>query len=176
MNLSIWLQDLYENHSHQKNDNKTGGYEMLSFIPKLKKTDDTSEELLTMRKVWIKTDLYVFSDFTNDSKSFKTRGFQYKDIVVIRKVRGIAIAPTDRARFTLFYPQETLMIQECSLPVRHVIHLLKYLKNNSDLESKQNFLLIFTSRIVRINYPFADFIAQGMALFQETDFEWLMRF
>jgi hypothetical protein len=42
------------------------------------------------------------------------------------------------------------------------------------LESKAKFLQ-YLHKTVRINYSIHDFIAQGMALFQETDFEnWLM--
>jgi hypothetical protein len=43
-------KDLYENHSHQKTNNKTGGYVNISFIPKVEKADETSGDH-TMRKV-----------------------------------------------------------------------------------------------------------------------------
>jgi ATP-dependent exoDNAse (exonuclease V) beta subunit len=53
---------------------------------------------------------------------------------------------------------------------------LKYLKNSSDLESKANFLQ-YLAQNSQDKLPIHDFIAQGMALFQETDFEnWLMSF
>jgi hypothetical protein len=57
-----------------------------------------------------------------------------------------------------------------------IIHLLKYLKNSSDLESKAKFLQ-YLAQNSQDKLPIHDFIAQGMALFQETDFEnWLMSF
>jgi hypothetical protein len=51
-----------------------------------------------------------------------------------------------------------------------LIHLFEILENSSDLESKAKFLQ-YLHKTVRINYSIHDFIAQGMALFQETDFE-----
>ena len=38
-------KDLYENHSHQKNNNKTGGYVNISFIPKIEESEDEEESL-----------------------------------------------------------------------------------------------------------------------------------
>jgi hypothetical protein len=68
---------------------------------------------------------------------------------------------------------ETLMIQNAT-EVR-LIHLLKYLKNSSDLESKAKFLQ-YLAQNSQDKLSIHDF-AQGMALFQETDFEnWLMSF
>jgi ATP-dependent exoDNAse (exonuclease V) beta subunit len=161
-------KDLYENHSHQKTNDKTGGYVNISFIPKVETSED--EETLD------KTDLYVLATLNTIQKTLK-QGFQYKDIVILTRKRsqGIAIANYLTEQGIPLLSSETLMIQNAT-EVRLIIHLLKYLKNSSDLESKANFLQ-YLAQNSQDKLPIHDFIAQGMALFQETDFEnWLMSF
>ncbi|TDE46843.1 DUF559 domain-containing protein [Flavobacterium rhamnosiphilum] len=162
-------KDLYENHSHQKTNDKTGGYVNISFIPKVE-TSEEDEEMLD------KTDLYVLATLNTIQKSVQ-KGFQYKDIVILTRKRdqGIAIANYLTEQGIPLLSSETLMIQNAT-EVRLIIHLLKYLKNSSDLESKANFLQ-YLAQNSQDKLPIHDFIAQGMALFQETDFEnWLMSF
>ncbi|TDE54977.1 UvrD-helicase domain-containing protein [Flavobacterium sp. GT3P67] len=161
-------KELYENHSHQKTNDKTGGYVNISFIPKVETSED--EETLD------KTDLYVLATLNTIQKTLK-QGFQYKDIVILTRKRsqGIAIANYLTEQGIPLLSSETLMIQNAT-EVRLIIHLLKYLKNSSDLESKANFLQ-YLAQNSQDKLPIHDFIAQGMALFQETDFEnWLMSF
>ncbi|MDI6045342.1 UvrD-helicase domain-containing protein [Flavobacterium yafengii] len=161
-------KDLYENHSHQKTNDKTGGYVNISFIPKVETSED--EETLD------KTDLYVLATLNTIQKVLQ-QGFQYKDIVILTRKRsqGIAIANYLTEQGIPLLSSETLMIQNAT-EVRLIIHLLKYLKNSSDLESKANFLQ-YLAKNSQDKLPIHDFIAQGMALFQETDFElWLMSF
>ena len=166
-------KDLYENHSHQKTNDKTGGYVNISFIPKVETSEDpdtSGEETLD------KTDLYVLATLNTIQKTLK-QGFQYKDIVILTRKRsqGIAIANYLTEQGIPLLSSETLMIQNAT-EVRLIIHLLKYLKNSSDLESKANFLQ-YLAKNSKDKLPIHDFIAQGMALFQETDFElWLMSF
>ncbi|MFV8377389.1 UvrD-helicase domain-containing protein [Flavobacterium sp. LB3R33] len=166
-------KDLYENHSHQKTNDKTGGYVNISFIPKVETSEDpdtSGEETLD------KTDLYVLATLNTIQKTLKG-GFQYKDIVILTRKRsqGIAIANYLTEQGIPLLSSETLMIQNAT-EVRLIIHLLKYLKNSSDLESKANFLQ-YLAQNSQDKLPIHDFIAQGMALFQETDFEeWLMSF
>ncbi|WP_081897812.1 exodeoxyribonuclease V subunit beta [Flavobacterium sp. 83] len=162
-------KDLYENHSHQKTNDKTGGYVNISFIPKVETSEDDDETL-------DKTDLYVLATLNTIQKTLK-QGFQYKDIVILTRKRsqGIAIANYLTEQGIPLLSSETLMIQNAT-EVRLIIHLLKYLKNSSDLESKANFLQ-YLAKNSQDKLPIHDFIAQGMALFQETDFEnWLMSF
>jgi ATP-dependent exoDNAse (exonuclease V) beta subunit len=162
-------KDLYENHSHQKTNDKTGGYVNISFIPKVETSEDDEETL-------DKTDLYVLATLNTIQKTLK-QGFQYKDIVILTRKRsqGIAIANYLTEQGIPLLSSETLMIQNAT-EVRLIIHLLKYLKNSSDLESKANFLQ-YLAQNSQDELPIHDFIAQGMALFQETDFEeWLMSF
>lgn len=166
-------KDLYENHSHQKTNDKTGGYVNISFIPKVETSEDpdtSGEETLD------KTDLYVLATLNTIQKNLKL-GFQYKDIVILTRKRsqGIAIANYLTEQGIPLLSSETLMIQNAT-EVRLIIHLLKYLKNSSDLESKANFLQ-YLAQNSQDKLPIHDFIAQGMALFQESDFEeWLMSF
>ncbi|MFV8392307.1 UvrD-helicase domain-containing protein [Flavobacterium sp. LB2P6] len=166
-------KDLYENHSHQKTNDKTGGYVNISFIPKvesLEDSDNSGEEALD------KTDLYVLATLNTIQKSLQ-KGFEYKDIVILTRKRsqGIAIANYLTKQGIPLLSSETLMIQNAT-EVRLIIHLLKYLKNSADLESKANFLQ-YLAQNSQDKLPIHDFIAQGMALFQETDFEnWLMGF
>jgi ATP-dependent exoDNAse (exonuclease V) beta subunit len=162
-------KDLYENHSHQKTNDKTGGYVNISFIPKTETAEEDEEALG-------KTDLYVLATLNTIQKVLQ-QGFQYKDIVVLTRKRdqGIAIANYLTEQKIPLLSSETLMIQNAT-EVRLIIHLLKYLKNNSDLEAKAYFLH-YIGQYIQDKLPLHDFIAQGMALFQETDFEnWLMSF
>lgn len=162
-------KDLYENHSHQKTNDKTGGYVNISFIPKIETSEDEEEAL-------DKTDLYVLATLNTIQKVLQ-QGFEYKDIVILTRKRsqGIAIANYLTEQGVPLLSSETLMIQNAT-EVRLIIHLLKYLKNNSDLESKANFLQ-YLAQHSQDKLPIHDFIAEGMALFQETDFEkWLMSF
>lgn len=162
-------KDLYENHSHQKTNDKTGGYVNISFIPKVETLEDDEEAL-------DKTDLYVLATLNTIQKTLK-QGFQYKDIVILTRKRsqGIAIANYLTEQGIPLLSSETLMIQNAT-EVRFIIHVLKYLKNSSDLESKANFLQ-YLAQNSQDKLPIHDFIAQGMTLFQETDFEnWLMNF
>jgi ATP-dependent exoDNAse (exonuclease V) beta subunit len=162
-------KDLYENHSHQKTNNKTGGYVNISFIPKVTTADDEEETL-------DKTKLYVLATLNAIQKSIQ-KGFEYKDIVILTRKRdqGIAIANYLTEQKIPLLSSETLMIQNAT-EVRLIIHLLKYLKNNSDLEAKAYFLH-YVAEHIQDKLPIHDFIAQGMALYQEAEFEnWLMSF
>ena len=162
-------KDLYENHSHQKTNDKNGGYVNISFIPKVEATEDEEETL-------DKTELYVLATLNTIQKVIQ-EGFEYKDIVILTRKRsqGIAIANYLTEQKIPLLSSETLMIQNAT-EVRLIIHLLKYLKNSSDLESKANFLQ-YLAQNIQDQLPVHDFIAKGMSLFQETDFEeWLMSF
>ncbi|MNF24876.1 ATP-dependent helicase/nuclease subunit A [compost metagenome] len=162
-------KDLYENHSYQKTNDKTGGYVNISFIPKTE-TVEEEEEVLG------KADLYVLATLNTIQKVLQ-QGFQYKDIVILTRKRdqGIAIANYLTEQRIPLLSSETLMIQNAT-EVRLIIHLLKYLKNNADLEAKAYFLH-YIGEYIQDKLPVHDFIAQGMALFQESEFEnWLMGF
>ncbi|SEF60222.1 UvrD-helicase domain-containing protein [Flavobacterium urumqiense] len=162
-------KDLYENHSHQKTNDKTGGYVNISFIPKVETSEDEEETL-------DKTELFVLATL-NTIQTVIREGFEYKDIVILTRKRsqGIAIANYLTEQKIPLLSSETLLIQNAT-EVRLIIHLLKYLKNSSDLESKANFLQ-YLAQNIQDQIPIHDFIAKGMSLIQETDFEnWLTSF
>ncbi|MGO4817359.1 UvrD-helicase domain-containing protein [Flavobacterium sp. W22_SRS_FP1] len=162
-------KDLYENHSHQKTNSKTGGYVNISFIPKVEVAEVDEESLG-------KTELYVLATLKTIQKVLR-EGFEYKDIVILTRKRsqGIAIANYLTEQNIPLLSSETLMIQNAT-EVRLIIHLLKYLKNNADLEAKAYFLHYIAENI-QDKMPVHDFIAKGMEQKQEVDFEnWLMSF
>lgn len=168
-------KDLYENHSYQKTNDKKGGYVNISFIPKPEKGEEEYDTNLDEESK-SKIDLYVEATLSTIQKTLQ-QGFQYKDIVVLTRKRsqGIAIANYLTEQGVPLLSSETLMIQNAT-EVRLIIHLLKYLKNSSDLESKANFLQ-YIAQNSQDKYPVHDFIAQGMALHKEIDFEnWLLGF
>ena len=147
-------KDLYQNHSHQKTNAKTGGYVNISFIPKIEESEDDGEAL-------DKTELYLLATL-NTILKVKQQGFELKDIVILTRKRshGIAVANYLTEQGIPLLSSETLMIQNAT-EVRFIIHLLKYLKNNSDLEAKAHFLHYVAEKIQN-QLPIHDFIAQGM--------------
>ena len=162
-------KDLYENHSHQHANDKTGGYVNISFIPKIEAVEGDEETL-------DKTELYVLATL-NTIRKVLEQGFEYKDIVILTRKRdqGIAIANYLTEQGIPLLSSETLMIQNAT-EVRLIINLLKYLKNNADLESKA-FFLHYISKNIQNQLDVHDFIAEGMEQKQEADFEkWLMGF
>lgn len=164
-------KDLYENHSHQKTNSKKGGYVNISFLPAIDKNDQIEEDV-TLEK----TDLYILATLNTIQKVLR-EGFEYKDIVILTRKRsqGIAVANYLTEQKIPLLSSETLMIQNAT-EVRLIVHLLKYLNNNADLEAKANFLH-FLAKNADIKIPIHDFIAEGMAERNEIAFEkWLEKF
>ncbi|RED24651.1 ATP-dependent exoDNAse (exonuclease V) beta subunit [Flavobacterium cutihirudinis] len=164
-------KDLYENHSFQNTNSKKGGYVNLSFLPIIEKNDFADEEDAAE-----KSDLYVLATLKTIQDVVR-QGFEYKDIVVLTRKRdqGIVIANYLTEQNIPLLSSETLMIQNAT-EVRLIIHLLKYLNNSADLESKANFLH-FLAKNLEIEVPIHDFTALGMSEKNERDFEkWLLTF
>lgn len=162
-------KDLYQNHSHQKSNAKTGGYVNISFIPKIEETEENDEGLG-------KTELYLLATL-NTIQKVKQQGFELKDIVILTRKRshGIAVANYLTEQGIPLLSSETLMIQNAT-EVRFIIYLLKYLKNSSDLEAKAHFLH-YVAEHIQDQLPIHDFIAQGMDKRKESEFEsWLINF
>ena len=162
-------KDLYQNHSHQKSNAKTGGYVNIAFIPKIEEPEEPEEAL-------DKTELYLLATL-NTIQKVQKQGFELKDIVILTRKRshGIAVANYLTEQRIPLLSSETLMIQNAT-EVRFIIYLLKYLKNSSDLEAKAHFLH-YVSDNIQNQLPIHDFIAQGMDKKQETEFEnWLTTF
>ncbi|MNQ04367.1 ATP-dependent helicase/nuclease subunit A [compost metagenome] len=164
-------KDLYENHSYQNTNSKKGGYVNVSFLPIVEKNESVDEE-----EVVEKSDLYVLATL-NTIREVVKQGFEYKDIVILTRKRdqGIAVANYLTEQGVPLLSSETLMIQNAS-EVRLIVHLLRYLNNSADLESKANFLH-FLSSTKDLSMPVHDFIAMGMSYKFEKEFEeWLMTF
>lgn len=162
-------QDLYENHSHQKENSKSGGYVNISFIPKAEKSEDDEDAL-------DKNELYLLATL-NTIKKAKKQGFDYQEMVILTRKRsqGIAIANYLTEQNIPLLSSETLMIQSSS-DVQMIINVLKYLKNSADIEAKSYFLLYIANH-VQNELPVHDFIAKGKEKTQEEEFEkWLSEF
>jgi ATP-dependent exoDNAse (exonuclease V) beta subunit len=71
-------KDLYENHSFQKSNSKTGGYVNISFLPLIEKEADSEEE----EEELTKTDLYVQATLKTILEVRK-KGFKYNDIAIL---------------------------------------------------------------------------------------------
>ncbi len=162
-------QDLYENHSHQKENNKLGGYVNISFIPKPEKSEDDEDAL-------DKNELYLLATL-NTIEKVKKQGFDYQEIVILTRKRsqGIAIANYLTEQNIPLLSSETLMIQNSS-DVQMIINVLKYLKNSADIEAKSYFLFYIANH-VQNELLVHDFIAKGKEKTQEEEFEkWLSEF
>jgi len=160
-------KDLYENHSHQKVNSKTGGYVNISFLPE---TTESEEVVVD------KTEKYVQATL-NTINQVLEKGFEYKDIVILTRKRGqgIAVANFLTEQGVPLLSSETLMIQNAT-EVRFIIQVLKYLKNSSDIDAKAHFLH-YLGLHAQDHLPVHDFIAKGKELVDETEFEhWLLQF
>ena len=160
-------KDLYENHSHQEFNSKEGGYVNISFIPKIDKEEVSEEDSLD------KNDLYLEATL-NTIVKVKAKGFSYKDIVILtrNKKPGTAIANHLIENGIPIVSSESLLLGASS-EVQTCICILRYLKNSNDLESKANFLY-YLAKNLQQKLPVHDFIAKGMELKNELEFQnWL---
>ena len=162
-------KDLYENHSHQKNNEKLGGYVNISFIPKAapKKED---EELVEKEAQFLAATVATI-------QKVKSQGFEYQEIVILTRKRkqGIAVANYLTEQGIPLLSSETLLIRNAT-EVKFIINLLKYLRNPSDAESKALFLHYFSENN-QDQLSVHDFIKTGMEIKQELALEkWLEQF
>jgi ATP-dependent exoDNAse (exonuclease V) beta subunit len=161
-------QDLYKNHVRQEINAKIGGYVNISFLPKLEDLEENFDD-----EPLEKSDLYVLATL-NTIQNCLQQGFEYKDIVILTRKRsqGIAIANYLTEQKIPILSSETLMIANAT-EVRLIIHLLKYLQNSNDIDSKANFLY-YLAENAQDQLPIHDFIAKGMSIEIESEFEnWL---
>lgn len=161
--------DLYKNHSHQEFNAKKGGYVHLSFVPKIEKEPMDETEVLG------KKDLYLAATLATIAK-VRASGFTYKDIVILtrKKAPGTAIANYLTEHNIPILSSESLLLGASS-EVQCLINLLRYLKNNNDLQSKANFLYYMASQ--QAVFAKHEFIAQGMEHKSEATFQgWLTEF
>ena len=162
-------QDLYENHSRQKENSKKGGYVNISFIPKLENSSE-DEDALDKIEQYLQATLKTIEKVKNE-------GFEYQEIVILtrKRAQGTAVANYLIENNTPIISSETLMIQN-STDVQMIINVLRYLNNSSDIEAKASFLL-YISNQVQSGMPVHDFIAKGKGKSIENEFEaWLSEF
>ncbi|WP_162126944.1 UvrD-helicase domain-containing protein [Flavobacterium phycosphaerae] len=162
-------KDLYQNHSHQKFNPKTGGYVNISFVPKIEKDIFEEEETLAKNELYLQATLQKIGQV-------QQKGFRYKDIVILtrKKAHGTAVANYLTENGIPILSSESLLLGASS-EVQSIINVLRFLKNNNDLQSKANFLYYLASHqeVLAIH----DFIAQGMEQSKEDDFQaWLSSF
>ena len=163
-------KDLYENHSYQKSNSKTGGYVNISFLPIIEKDTDSEEE-----EELNKMDLYVRATLKTILE-VRQKGFKFSDIAVLvrHNKNGTEIANYLVEQGIPMLSSESLLIKNAT-EVRFILHFLRYLKNNKDTESKAYFLE-YLARNNREKMPIHDFILAGMKM-NEVDFEeWLTAF
>ena len=160
-------KDLYENHSHQEATDKNGGYVNISFIPKINKEDVDEDENVE------KNDLYLQATLDTILK-VKSNGFKNKDIVILTRNRrpGIAIANHLIENGIPIVSSESLLLGASS-EVQNCIYILRYIKNNNDLDAKANFLY-YLAKNHQDKIQIHDFIAAGIKLTNEIEFQnWL---
>ncbi|MHC5202027.1 UvrD-helicase domain-containing protein [Myroides sp. LJL119] len=159
-------KDLYENHSGQKTNSKQGGYVAIEFIPKL-----TQEHKLEAIE---KNDLYARATLLTINKVLD-QGFELKDIVILTRKRdhGVILANYLTENEIDILSSDSLLINNAS-EVRLIINLLRYLKNDKDLEAKTG-IIYFVACARSIFEKRHDFIREGLSYELEHDFEvWLV--
>ena len=167
-------KDLYANHSHQKSNDKKGGFVSISFIPKLDKNNFDEEENPS------KDELYL-EKTVESILNAKEKGFKNKEITILtrKKVQGTILANYLTEKGIPILSSESLLLGSSS-EVKAIVDLLRYLNNYSDLEAKANFLYYLgrNATVVKENkLPIHDFMAKGMEFSAENDFEnWLTEF
>lgn len=164
-------KDLYQNHSHQKSNDKKGGYVNISFLPIIVKEEISEEE----DEVFGKTDLYVQA-ILKTILEVRQKGFKFSDIAILirHNKNGTAIANYLIEQGIPILSSESLLIKNAT-EVRAIIHFLRYLKNNKDAKSKACFLEYLAQKIQN-RIPSHDFIVEGMRK-DENEFEiWLNNF
>ncbi len=162
-------KDLYQNHSHQQFNAKTGGYINISFVPKVDKQTIDEDDNLAKNELYLQATLATIKKVTQN-------GFRYKDIVILtrKKSHGTEVANYLTENGIPILSSESLLLGASS-EVQAVIHIFRYLKNSHDLQSKANFLYYLASQ--QDNLALHDFIAQGKEQKTEAEFQqWLTTF
>jgi len=159
-------KDLYENHSHQNKNSKSGGYVNLSFIPSKNASKDSID----------KDELYLKAIKLTIDKLLEKK-FTYRDIVILtrKKDPAVKIATFLTEQGIPIVSSETLLLQN-STEVKCVINVLRYVKSDSDIESKA-FFLHYIGTYLQQQIPVHDFIVQGLKFATDEELQtWLLTF
>jgi ATP-dependent exoDNAse (exonuclease V) beta subunit len=159
-------QDLYKNHSFQKENSKKGGYVNISFVPKAEKVDYGEEENLAKNELYLQAVLETIT-------KVKRNGFRNKDIVILtrKKSHGTEVANYLTENGIPILSTDSLLLGASS-EVQSILSVLSFLNNKNDLLAKANFLYYLALEQDKLQTH--DFIAEGMLLSNENDFQkWL---
>ena len=159
--------ELYLNHSHQKTNQKTGGFVNISFLPEAQEVEVDEEDL-------DKNELYLNATL-NKINTLRDENFDYRDIVILtrKKMQGVFIANFLTQNGIPILSSESLLLGASS-DVQCIIYILYFLKNNDNLDAKSRFLYY-----IAVNHQSKmevhDFILHGKELLSEQEFEaWLL--
>lgn len=158
-------RDLYENNSHQEVNSKEGGYVQLEFLQKEKAESD--EEDRTKGEQYAEATLQII-------RKCKEQGFNYSDIVILTRKRdhGVILANYLTENEVPILSSDSLLINNAT-EVRLIIHVLRYLKNERDVEAKA-LLLYYVANRLKEDVAIHDFISEGLHFTKEEEFElWL---
>lgn len=165
--------DLYENHSHQKQNDKKGGYVSISFLPK----DTTAEFETDYEEENQDKDQQYCTQILSTIEQVTQLGFHYKDIVILtRNNRKATITARYLTEQNVPVVSSESLLLAASSEVKCIIHTLRYMNNFNNLEAKSN-LLYYLSKNNQEKTSVHDFISQGMEHKSEAGFQdWLTHF
>lgn len=158
-------QDIYANQSYQEINSKEGGYVQLQFI---------DPSLIDKEAEISKDQLYLEATLTT-IQDCVTRGFSFSDIVVLTRKRnhGVALANYLTENEIPIISSDSLLISNAD-EVRLIINVLRYIRNKDDKEAKA-LMLYYVANFI-LNEVVHDFIAEGLAIQTDTEFEqWLQQ-
>ncbi len=157
-------KDLYENNSYQEVNSKSGGYVSIEFLEKDKNSEEDAIE---------KDEQYAQATLETINRIL-AQGFDLKDIVILTRKRnhGVVLANYLTENGVEILSSDSLLINNAS-EVRLIINVLRYLKNEKDLEAKMMLLYYIASKNNLGNNKH-DFIKEGLVITDEQEFaDWL---
>lgn len=160
-------RELYEKQSRQKTTDKQDGYVNISFVAQRGAEDEDAPQ---------KSQMHLDATLQTIRK-VRELGFRYSEIAILTRKRdqGILAANHLTENEIPLLSSETLQIATAT-EVRFIVHLLRYLKNSDDAQSKALFLQ-YIGRHLQQKMPLHDFISAGLAHHDEGAFsEWLEGF
>ena len=165
-------KNLYDNHSHQKSNDKKGGFVSLTFLPKKEKNIqfDEDEEDLSSKELYLQPTLDKINELIE-------LDFDYKDIAILIRSNknGILLANYLTENNIPILSSESLLLA-ASTDVQCLIDVLNYLQNQENNQAKAQFLY-YIAKNHQNQMPIHDFMAMGKEIVDETQFElWLKEF
>ncbi|MHC5354468.1 UvrD-helicase domain-containing protein [Myroides sp. LJL115] len=158
-------KNLYENQSSQNTNSKKGGYVALEFIEKVTPQD---------KEQGIDKDLLYAQATLKTIQKAVENGFELQDIVILTRKRnhGVILANYLTENEIDILSSDSLLINNAS-EVKLIIQVLRYLKNDKDLEAKTG-LIYYVACKNGIQQERHDFIREGLNMKSEAEFElWL---